>query len=528
LVPALASVPVLTLAALFVWPLLTLVGRTVRPGTLADALATPDLWSILWFTTWQAAASTLATLVLALVPTWLVARVSTRWRRPVLAVSTVPFLLPTVVVGAAFAALLPASWQGTTRAIVLAHVFFNVAVIVRVVGGLWARLPHDLAAAAATLGASPATVFHRVTWPLLRPAVTAACGVVFALCFTSFGVVRILGDPGHPTLEVEIARRATQLGEVGVAAVLSMVQLLAVGLVVGLTQTLQRTRPHTLVGTCGPRIPRRHQRRPATAAAVLVVCAMTVPLIAMVARSFRGRDGWTFAGWRAVLGRSEGRPGSGSTVDVAAAIALSMRSAAVACIVATVVGGLAVLAISAGRRAGRLLDAGLMLPLATSGVTVGLGLLITFSRPPFDWRAEWWFVPLGQALVAVPFVVRSLLPAARAVPADLRAAAATLGASPTRAWAEVDLRLLGRPLAAAAAFAAAISLGEFGATSVLSRSGQPTMPIAVAGLLGRTGEIPRAQGFALATLLLVIVAALVAVADPAGSRARDGGHAAHH
>jgi thiamine transport system permease protein len=154
-----------------------------------------------------------------------------------------------------------------------------------------------------------------------------------------------------------------------------------------------------------------------------------------------------------------------------------------------------------------------MLPLGTSAVTIGFGMLITFDTPPFDWRDEWWLVPVGQALVAIPFVVRATLNVVRSIPSDLRSAAATLGASPVRAWASTTLPLLRRPLAAAAGLAAAISLGEFGATSFLSRSGQDTVPIAIDRLLGRTGALFQAQAFALATILAAATVGVVVLVD---------------
>ena len=157
-----------------------------------------------------------------------------------------------------------------------------------------------------------------------------------------------------------------------------------------------------------------------------------------------------------------------------------------------------------------------MLPLGTSAVTIGLGMLITFDTAPFDWRASWWLIPLGHTLVATPFVTRALLPVLRAIPSDQRAAAATLGASPLRAWLIIDVRNILRPLLGGAGLAAAISLGEFGATTFLTRAGRETMPIAIARLLGRAGEIPRAQGFALATILLVATAVIIGAAERQG------------
>ena len=119
---------------------------------------------------WQALASTALTLAVGFAPAYVLARYRFLGRRAVLALVTVPFMLPTVVVGAAFLALLPQSWHGTARAVVVAHVFFNIAVVVRLVGAMWVVLPTDLTAAARTLGASPAQVLRHVVLPLLRPA----------------------------------------------------------------------------------------------------------------------------------------------------------------------------------------------------------------------------------------------------------------------------------------------------------------------------------------------------------------------
>jgi thiamine transport system permease protein len=195
------------------------------------------------------------------------------------------------------------------------------------------------------------------------------------------------------------------------------------------------------------------------------------------------------------------------------AVLNSMRTAAWATLFAVVVGALASLAIVAAARTGRALDAGLMLPLATSAVTVGFGMLITFDTPPFDWRASWWLVPVGHALIAVPFVVRTCVGVLRSVDPAMTDAAATLGASPARAWRATVVPYLWRPLVVGGALAAAISLGEFGATSFLSRSGGETMPIAIERLLGRTGSLLQAQGFVLATLLALATVVLVVLVE---------------
>ena len=250
------------------------------------------------------------------------------------------------------------------------------------------------------------------------------------------------------------------------------------------------------------------------------------PLTALVIKSLSTPSGWSVTAWTD-LGSTEIRPGIALGLNPLDALANSLQTTAWATLFATGVGALASLGIAAARRAGRALDAGLLLPIGTSAVTIGFGMLITFDTAPYDWRSEWWIVPAGHALVAVPFVVRSTLGVLRSVDPQLSLAAATLGAAPTRAWREVVVPHLWRPLAVGAAFAAAISLGEFGATSFLSRSGGETLPIAIEQLLARTGSLLPAKGYALATILAAATVTLVIVIDRTGdlaghSKARSG------
>jgi thiamine transport system permease protein len=508
-VAALAAAPLLFIAIFYAWPVGNLLWTTLRNRT--GDLQGRDISGIIWFTVWQAAASTALTLVVGMLPAYVLARYSFRGRRILMAAATVPFVLPTVVVGAAFLALLPEAWHGTAQAMIVAHVFFNIAVVVRLVGSMISVIPHDLTGAARTLGASSMKAARLVTLPLLKPALWSAAAVIFLFSFTSFGVAKLLGGPTHPTLEVEIARRATQLGDVGGAAALSTLQLCLLAVVIVLTSRRQRHAALELQGAALPRSPRgRRERTLVVAATAAVAVVVGAPVIALVSRSFDLGNGWSLSAWTR-LGTAETRPGAGLGVDPLASIATSLRFAAVAALIATAIGFLAAAAIATSPRLGKLLDVSLMLPLGTSAVTIGLGMLITFDTPPFDWRARWWLVPLGHALVAVPFVVRAMLSVLRSIPRDLRGAAATLGATPIRTWWQVDARALRRPLLAGAGFSAAISLGEFGATTILTRSGNETLPIAIGRLLGRAGGLPRAQAFAMATILLVLSAVIVMI-----------------
>lgn len=519
------AVPLAFFGLFFAYPVGAIVGRGLKTdtgwqfGRIGEVLARPDIAGVLWFTTWQALASTALTLLIALPGAYAFARFEFPGKQLLRAVVTVPFVLPTVVVGTAFLALvgrgglLDELWgvrlDTTVWAILLAHVFFNYAVVVRTVGGLWAQLDPRQEEAARVLGAGRFAAWRRVVLPALAPAVAAASLMVFLFTFTSFGVVQILGGPAYSTLEVEVYRQTAQLLDLPTAAVLTMVQFAAVGLILAVHARTVRKRETALRlvdpgRTAHP--PRGWAQRSLLGGVLLTVALLIVlPLGVLVERSFDAPGGYGLAFYRAL--QDEGAGGGTFLVPPLEAVGNSLEYALAATAIALVIGGLAAAALT--RRAGRFVrgfDALLMLPLGVSAVTVGFGFLITLDEPPLDLRTSWILVPLAQALVGVPFVVRTMLPVLRAVDARLREAAAVLGASPLRAWREVDLPLVRRALLIAAGFAFAVSLGEFGATVFIARPDQPTLPVAVARLLGRAGELNYGQAMALSTILMLVCA----------------------
>lgn len=512
---ALAAGPIVFLLAWFAWPVAALLARGLRPGAVADVITNPGLRQVAWFTLWQATLSTIATLVAGLAPAWVLARFRFPGHRAVRTLVMVPFVLPTVVVGAAFLAVAPERFDRSVTAIVAAHVFFNVAVVVRTVGGLWEQLDPDLTAAARTLGAGPWAAFRRITLPLLWPAIVAAGSIVFLFTVTSFGVIRILGGPGRATVEVEIYLRAAQLGDLRGASALAALQMLTVGALLAWWARVQRRSAHSglRLRRNTARTARTRRERIAIGGIVAVtVAALAVPLVALVTRSLRVGERWTLAAWR-TLGAAEVRPGVPLGLDPWGSVLTSLRLAAAATVVSVGLGVVAALAIAQARRRAWLLDTGIMLPLGTSAVTIGFGIIITYNTAPLDLRGSIWIVPLVHALVAVPFVVRTVLPVLRSVPDGLLEAAATLGAPPWQVWRRVEFPLVRGAVVASAGFAFAVSLGEFGATSFLTRRGSETLPVAIDRLLGRTGDLLQAQGFALATVLLILTVVAVAAVD---------------
>ncbi|MFI9762354.1 ABC transporter permease [Streptomyces sp. NPDC051963] len=525
---ALMAVPVAFFAVFFAYPVAAILARGLHVdgvwhfGRIWDVVAQSDIRHVLWFTTWQALASTALTLLIALPGAYVFARFDFPGKQVLRAIVTVPFVLPTVVVGTAFLALvgrgglLDELWgvrlDTTVWAILLAHAFFNYAVVVRTVGGLWGQLDPRQEEAARMLGASRLRAWRQITLPALAPALAAATLMVFLFTFTSFGVVQILGGPTFSTLEVEIYRQTSEIFDLSTAAVLTIVQFVAVGAILALHAWTVRRR-ETALRLVDASVTARRPRGTgqwALLAGVLasIVVLLLLPLAVLVQRSF---DAPGFGYYRALTSSD----GGVFLVAPIEAIGNSLQYAVVATVIAMVIGGLAAAALTR-RDAGRFVrgfDALLMLPLGVSAVTVGFGFLIALDEPPLDLRASWILVPLAQALVGVPFVVRTMLPVLRAVDGRLREAAAVLGASPWRVWREVDLPMVRRALLIAAGFAFAVSLGEFGATVFIARPDNPTLPVAVARLLGRAGELNYGQAMALSTILMVVCAAALLVLE---------------
>lgn len=518
---ALAAVPLLVLGVFFLLPVGGMLARGLwgaggfDPAGLVEVLARPRVQRVVWFTVWSSSVATLLSVVLALPAAYALYRLDFPGRRLIRGALLVPFVLPTVVVGAAIRHLLAPGgplaflgWDGTPLAIISGLVFFNVAVVIRAVGTSWESLDGRPAQAAAALGASPAQVLRTVVLPALRPAIISSASVVFLFCATSFGVVLTLGGLRYATVETEIYLLTTNLLDLRGAAVLSLVQLLVV---VGLLLVGQRLRARgDATVQRGPGLAKRPSRGDAVA---LVLTAflfglVATPLALMVVGSLRNGGAWSLAHY-AALARSD--------QDVSALEALGNSLATAVDATWMSVGlGLVVAAVATRRsrsvaegRVRATLDGLFMLPLGVSAVTLGFGFLITLDQPPVDLRDSRLLVPIAQALVALPLVVRTLTPVLASVDERLRQAAASLGATPWRASLTVDLPVLWKPLLAASGFAFAVSLGEFGATSFLSRADHPTLPIVIYRLLSHPGTANYGTALAASVLLGAVTAAIV-------------------
>ncbi|MCX8062764.1 MAG: iron ABC transporter permease [Anaerolineales bacterium] len=543
------ALPVLFLSLFYFYPLGSILVFAINrmaseSGGSLQALNVAYLGRVFGFTVYQAFLSTLLTVLLGLPAAYPFARYEFRGKTLLRSLSTIPFVLPTLVVAASFNALFgPRGWANVMAvnllgfreppftltnsliAILIAHVFYNLTIVLRLVGDYWSRLDPRLNQAARSLGAPPWQAFWRVTFPLLLPAVSSASLLVFIFDFTSFGVILILGGPRYATLEVEIYYQMTALLNIPTAVFLSLIQL---GCTLGLTVAYNRlseqvTRPLPLAAQKRvlSRLLKPSQKVFAFLVVSFLIAFQVLPLLALVGRSV------VYAGWE----RGE-RSFTKPTVSLVAyreiflnrraslfyippfrAMGISVSYALTTVLLGFLIGFPTAWFLSRPQesltleRLRRWLEPIILLPLGTSSVTLGLGFLLAFHRSPIDLRASPLLIPLAHTLVAFPFIVRSLLPALRSIRPRYHQAAAVLGANPRQIVQRVDLPIIGRAVLVAGVFAFGISMGEFGATALLTRPEYPTLPIAIYRFLGQPGELNYSQAMALSVLLMGVTAA---------------------
>ena len=343
--------------------------------------------------------------------------------------------------------------------------------------------------------------------------------LVFLFNFTSFGVILMLGGPQFATLEVDIYIQAMHLLNLPLAAILSILQLICTLIItIGHNQLNRKDvlGTSTRSQTMPVRKPKRGFERFIVVLLVISLFTLLVsPLAALALRSVvkldanrgeRGeiQQGFTLQYYTALW---ENPRSSIFYVPPIEAARNSLIFALITIAIAVSLGTLVAYGQNQPSRLNAILDPLLMLPLGASAITLGLGFIIVFNKPPFSTLTFPILLPIAHSLIALPFVVRTLGPALQSIPASLRNAARVLGARPFRVWREVDLPLMAPSILVSMIFALTISLGEFGATSFLTRPQFPTLPIAIYRYISQPGALNYGQALAMSTLLMLVCAA---------------------
>jgi thiamine transport system permease protein len=528
-----------TLARLFAGESPIAVGR--------DVLAGDYRLGIVGFTAYQALLSTALSLALGLPAAYVLARYEFPGRRVLRSLTVLPFVLPSIMVAVGFVAtfgsngtlndvlglvgLGPVDLLFSLEAVLIAHAFYNAPLVARITTAAWESVDAGAVETARSLGASRRRAFLDVVAPQLYPAVLMGAALTFVFTFGTFPIVLALGGFQLATVEVFVFQLVQEL-DYAEAAALALVELaITLGVLYGYLR--YEARQQTKTGTIRP-LPRRPLSPPSLSArallpragiavyAVVAAFVFLAPIASMIQASLTDAGGLTLEHYRFLLERQAG--GASFQVQPWPAVRNSLVFGAGSLLVAVPMGVTVAVLTTRRYRGRKLVDVVAMAPLAVSGIIVGIGLLrgVVFGVEIAGWRiaaSGGVAIVAAHAVAAYPFVVRTVAPGLERIDQRLVESARALGASRTRALLDIELPLIWPGVVAGAAFALAISMGEFTSTVVLATGTDwYTMPVAIERFIGRRLGPATAMG----VVLLLVTSVSFLVIDRLGGEYRGG------
>ena len=525
---------------------------------LSNFFADDDTIRALEFTLIEASVSTLFTLLFGLPVAWYLGRHKWKNVRTIRALLSVPFVTPSIVVAMGFLMLIDpdgildsigidlrletgiigdlaavTGWSnpGHFIALIAAHVWFNLSLVMRFIEPTLSTMNQTWEEQLRFLPAGR-TAFGRVRnlWlPILGPAALCAACLCFIFSFSSFALIKWL-TPNQDNLETLMAKSGGSAGIYGyridtseVVLATSVVQLLILSLAIILTARIQKKHSsiHSIVTENSQY---KSTIMPKFTAKIVIYSAMIysiLPLILVAIASFRIRDPSNGTHSYSITAWQEAWSGNYSTTGIPDALLNSLTYCLITLVIALPVGYVIASCITRlesedKKNMAKLVEFTTMVPLALSAVMIGLGILIGLLK----WAPSlfsWMLIPaLPHIIITTPFVIRIMLPALRSLEPEYYEQAKMLGLSPIKAWWHGKISVLRAPIVVSAALTMAFSLGEFGASWILVRSGSwDSLSVLVDQLMGQPKFNPLIQPMAMAsaTTLMILTFVLFVIAE---------------
>lgn len=497
---------------------------------IIEAFSSPYTRQILSFTINQALISTLFSLLLGLPGAFLLSNYQVKGKKFILGICSIPFVLPSILVILGFVSFYgnngflnqllmkifnledaPLKILYSYKAIILAHSFYNFPVILLLVTTYWDNLDPKLESSSYVFGASKLQTFFNITLRRLIPSILSSSLLVFLFCFTSFSIILVLGGgPKYTTMEVEIYRQARINMNINAAAAYSLVSIFFCVILLILYLLTQKflSSNERIVNDSYLKEKKPASKGGKIVAAIyfiLIIIFILAPILSIIFKSLRGpitRGGenvFTLKYYRQLFAMESS---SGVMNDATPAIIMSIKIATiVSLLIIPIVLSLAITTKRKSSLSSALIELIAMLPIAISSVIIGLGYYLVAARvptiPPII------LVVLAHLVITLPFALRIITPELDKLPKSLTQSAISLGATPFRAFIDIELPLLKKPLIKAAIFSFATSMGEINATLVLSSSKIETIPVVMYRLIGSYNF---AGASALGTILILVCA----------------------
>jgi thiamine transport system permease protein len=536
---------ILFLFLTFYLPVTVLLLKGLRSGEgwtlewLKELILSPYYRRIFAFTMVQALMSTILSILVALPGGWILSHLDFPGKKVLKALTTIPFILPSILVvlgfilfwgrqGVVNKALMALTSQDkpvldvlySFKAILLAHVFYNFPIALRLIAAWWEGLGESQHLAARTLGASEARIFRTITLPQLLPGMISAGTLIFLYCFMSFAVVLVLGGgPRYSTMEVEVYRLVKYSLDFGKGGALALIETAATLFITWFyinreNKNIQRQVWHG-----------RHMNWKDLSLRTQLLCALyfmvilfiifgpilTVMVQSLLVQTTRtGPVSLSFRWYKEMLA-PPGASRSASALLLATSIRNSLFLAFATLFLTLSIGVYTSWVLSRYRfRHSSLIESLIMMPMGVSSVVLGMGYLWLRRGGRLDGIPPVLSIILAHTVIALPFVLRSLTPSIKRIRQSLLDASRLMGAGGWKQFRTIELPMIRPGLITGGAFALAISLGEINATLILSESGVTTIPIAILKLIG---SYKFTSACALGTILILICMAAFILID---------------
>ncbi|AHF80992.1 ABC transporter permease [Thermococcus paralvinellae] len=494
-------IPITFLILFFYLPLISIIheglwdnGFTLK--YLKAVLSNSYHRRIIFFTIEQALASTLLTLALGLPGAYIFAKYDFPGKSFVKAILTVPFVMPSIMVALGFILLFGKQGFFTQligrdlgilyswKAILIAHAFYNFPVVVRMVSYLWQRINPHYEEVAMSLGAKGFTLFRKVTLPMLLPGIFASSMLTFIFCFLSFSIPLILGGYKYATIEVDIFTSIMTLLDFKIGSALAIIQIiLSFAFMYIYIKSLDM-----YAKAEEQRIFRKPQQLTLRELAslkglligiysLIVFIFIISPLLAVLYDSLIFQGKFSLEWYRRVFS-AKYNPIFGANTLIAIKNSLLFGFSSV--LLSTTIALIIAYALHRWQFKGKnIFEALVMLPLGSSAITLGLGYIRTFHKPPLELLGTWYIIVFAHTIIAYPFVLRAISAVLKKIKPNLKEAALSLGAKEWQAFLKVELPLALGGIIVGAIFAFAMSIAELGATYMLYQPEYTTITIAV-------------------------------------------------
>ncbi|HEB29432.1 MAG TPA: iron ABC transporter permease [Spirochaetes bacterium] len=544
------ALPLLFLSIFFFYPMLSILAEGLTRedggftfGHIYNILSDPFTLRVILFTVEQALLSTLTSIALGLPGAYLLARYDFRGKSIIKAITTVPFVLPSIIVVLGFViffgnngvlnrALMgvfnldepPLKILYSLKAIILAHTFYNFPICIRLVSAVWSRVNPNLEKAAMSLGAKGGRLFMRILLPQIMPGILAAAALIFIFSFTSFAVILVLGGgPKFSTIEVTIYRLTKVSLDLKAGSALAIVESVLsicfmyiyiklqqkVSFASEIKHQYEMKKLSSLFGTPGGILALLY-----LIATFLIIIA---PMLAAAGRSFVGRSDWTGGSsltleWykRIFTGARAGSISIAYLAVIKNSLFFGFTTVLFSLPLGTIIAYITTRKNFKGRV---VLETAAMLPIGISSIILGLGYIKAYQTLPIDITGRWYAIAFAHTVIAYPFVIRSVSAVFRKIDPGLIKAAVSLGATPWKAFWRVELPMIKSGIIAGATFAFAISIGEINATLMLYNPNLTTLPVAIYRLISSYNFF---GACALSTILMLICFLIFLLIDKLG------------